>query len=601
MVRPAHARPDAARHHGAGLASFLLALVTAGCLAGPGALQAANSGGALPSIRSLLELEQVIDFHAPTTDSLLLHGTVYLPKVPNGTTLPTIMDMGPYYGDLGSDTNVYSAAHPPNLLYEHFLRRGYAVALVSVRGTGQSEGCFMVGGKQEQRDTASAIDWVAKQPWSNGKVAMIGISYDGSTPYEGLASGDPHLAAIVPGEGITDMYRYTFFDGVPVEDGPSFNTYYVADVDWTYTNPNGIAPWAMAQPTNVCPGQASVLVSPYQSFVDGSHSAFYQERDTTTAFPKSKTASLIVEGFDDWNVRMDNIQWDWGKLAEPKRLILGQWEHNVPWRNSWNRDWSMTTYNDTVQQWLDAFLLNDSTSKAAALAAPPVIAQDSTGRWWNLSTWPPAESVDTPLYLNPNDTLTETPAPTTGHVQFATDPSAPTKTQAAVNPVCEDAGPTFCTPLPSGYEVDFKGRTLEAPLFLMGNPALHLSSVSVNEPGGYLEGVLYDVAPDGSRERVDPGYLNLAERGGLNTSESVPTNTPMNLTVRFYGLAHVFPAGHRIELALMGNDPDVGGKYEDTGGTPLNPWSTTFTITVGHGSIALFDAPVYPMDPPRSS
>jgi putative CocE/NonD family hydrolase len=587
-----------------------VAILLAGCVAPNGALLKSVTALAWNPGSDSLKLGSLIDLHVPMTDGIRVHGTVYLPSVANGTRVPVLMDMGPYYGDLGGETNVYSADHPPSLLYEHFLRNGYAIALVSVRGTGQSEGCFMVGGPQEIKDTASMIQYLAAQPWSNGKVAMIGISYDGSTPYEGLASGAPNLTAIIPGEGITDMYRYTYFDGVPVEDGFAFNTYYVASVDWAYTTPAGLAPWALAQPTNVCPDQSQVLAQPYATWANGAHSPFYQARDTTVAFSRSHTAAFLVEGFDDWNVRMDEIQWDFAKLPEPKRMLLGQWEHNVPWRNSYNPNWDFAAYNDTIQEWLDAYMRGDAAAVKAESTAPAVLAQDSTGRWWNLSDWPPAQAITTPFFLAPAPTpysgfdsavsagrLAPAAPNETSTVTFRTDPAAQAREGSDSSPpACVGTVVTYQCPTPQalGTEVDFSTPTLAHPLFLMGNPTVRLPSVTVNEPGGYLDVVLYDQAPDGTRERVDPGYLNLAERNGLNQSESVPVGSPMNLTVRMYGLAHVFPAGHRMLLVLTGNDPNAGGKYQDIPGIASNPWTTSFTVKLGGSNPAAFEAPVFP-------
>ena len=59
-----------------------------------------------------------------------------------------------------------------------------AVAIFNVRGTGNSGGCFSWLGPAEQRDQAFLVEWLAKRPWSNGRIGMMGLSYHGTTPWE---------------------------------------------------------------------------------------------------------------------------------------------------------------------------------------------------------------------------------------------------------------------------------------------------------------------------------------------------------------------------------------------------------------------------------
>src|SRR5665213_4147190 len=75
---------------------------------------------------------------------------------------------------------------------------GYSVVLVALRGYGASGGCFDLGGSGEQADVKAAVEWSADQPWSTGKVGMVGHSYDGQTQLMALASHPRGLAAVVP-------------------------------------------------------------------------------------------------------------------------------------------------------------------------------------------------------------------------------------------------------------------------------------------------------------------------------------------------------------------------------------------------------------------
>jgi hypothetical protein len=90
---------------------------------------------------------------------------------------------------------------------EWWVPQGYAVIRVDGRGTGKSPGRVRRLSDEEARDFHDAIEWAALQPWSNGRVAVMGISYFAMNAWRVAALRPPHLAAIVPWEGAVDTYR----------------------------------------------------------------------------------------------------------------------------------------------------------------------------------------------------------------------------------------------------------------------------------------------------------------------------------------------------------------------------------------------------------
>src|SRR3954468_8312311 len=93
------------------------------------------------------------------------------------------------------------------------LQRGYAVLGVSVRGTGCSEGAFDPFAPSMGQDGADAVEWAARQPWSDGRVGMFGVSFGGITQTLTAADRPPHLRAIAPDSSTSDLYRDVTYPG----------------------------------------------------------------------------------------------------------------------------------------------------------------------------------------------------------------------------------------------------------------------------------------------------------------------------------------------------------------------------------------------------
>lgn len=85
--------------------------------------------------------------------------------------------------------------------------RGYAVAQPDARGVGRSEGDIQMFGEQEGRDGADFVEWCAEQPWCDGNVGLAGNSWLAVSQWFTAAERPPHLKAIAPWEGFSDVYR----------------------------------------------------------------------------------------------------------------------------------------------------------------------------------------------------------------------------------------------------------------------------------------------------------------------------------------------------------------------------------------------------------
>ena len=168
-----------------------------------------------------LDCDIRIDEDQPITlrDGVVLYGDVYRPA---GATdqLPAVMMYTPYSKHGGywntafyptnfgvppqdlSGLNAFEALDPG-----YWCAHGYAIVVVDSRGTSNSGGDMRFMGVGEGEDVYDAIEWIAAQPWSNGAVGMAGNSKLCISQWAAAALNPPHLKAIAPWEGLTDLYR----------------------------------------------------------------------------------------------------------------------------------------------------------------------------------------------------------------------------------------------------------------------------------------------------------------------------------------------------------------------------------------------------------
>ncbi len=174
----------------------------------------------------------MIDWDVPITmdDGLVLRADIYRP--PQEGKYPVILTYGPYgkglafqegYPDqwrrmveqhpdvLEGSTNKYQnweVADP-----EKWVPDGYVCVRVDSRGAGRSSGFIDPRSPREARDLYLCIEWAGTQPWSNGQVGLLGISYYARNQWNVASLQPPHLTAIIPWEGASDSYRDGAYHG----------------------------------------------------------------------------------------------------------------------------------------------------------------------------------------------------------------------------------------------------------------------------------------------------------------------------------------------------------------------------------------------------
>src|SRR5438034_3571976 len=141
----------------------------------------------------------------PMRDKVELNATLYLPKSANATVgrTPVIFTLTPYISDSYHARAAYFASH------------GYAFALVDVRGRGNSGGDFEPFAN-EARDGHDVVEWFAKQPFCDGKVAMWGGSYAGFDQWATAKELPAHLTTIVPAAAAHPGLDFPFTNNVGI-------------------------------------------------------------------------------------------------------------------------------------------------------------------------------------------------------------------------------------------------------------------------------------------------------------------------------------------------------------------------------------------------
>ncbi|GAB4349243.1 MAG: CocE/NonD family hydrolase [Candidatus Abyssubacteria bacterium] len=181
----------------------------------------------------------------PMRDGSVLKGNIFRPDADG--EFPVIMSMTAYMKDRPwpvpegheASPGKYQVWELPNP--ERWVPWGYALVRIDTRGFGQSTGKVSALNDQEANDYYDAIEWAARQPWSNGNIGLSGVSYIAINQWYVAAKQPPSLKAIIPWEGLADQYRDSFFRGGIFSF--TFVTFYMTEFYRDYT----VRGWPHAQ------------------------------------------------------------------------------------------------------------------------------------------------------------------------------------------------------------------------------------------------------------------------------------------------------------------------------------------------------------------
>ena len=494
----------------------------------------------------------VEQYRTPITELIELDTWIARPAIDG--KVPIILDVTPYYGG-GAPTGLGRVG-------TEFIQRGFAVGVSSVRGTGQSGGCFTQGGPTEGPDTAAVIEHLASQEWSNGNVGLMGVSYDGTTPQDVWVEAPPSLKAIVPISGISDMYKYNFVNGVHIEpQGYAFNLYY-----WALEGPTAASAGdrdaqhtATAAAGELCPEQVEVQEGGLTSGIDGNKDDYWAVRDfnaearATWDRNPQRAAVWYVHGLQDWNVKPHNMQ-DWIATIQdsgvPYKVWLGQWGHAWPQSTgvdakcefdadadrgaACRADW----WTQGVIAWFDQFLKGVDTG---ILDAPRVQVQDDDGRWHHEQVWPPTDTMSHVFRLTADGRLDG--AGGEGTVSYHDGFGAP---------LYEVEPPSAVDVAQTPFDVRWRSEPIDTEWDISGMPVFH-ANVTVDKPRANLILTIGEQLPDGTVRAFNFCAQSLNHVEDLAAGKPDITGLRQELHLQCFPQDDVLHAGSRLILIAAGN------------------------------------------------
>ncbi len=300
-------------------------------------------------------------------------------------------------------------------LYSYFVQRGYVVAAVDIRGTGNSEGRLIPYEYSdiEHADGEVVIDWLSKQPWSNGSVGMFGISWGGFNSIQMAARKIPALKAIIAIDATEDLYQddVHYMDGIMHLDSwemsmdldnarPGAPEYRIDDDN--FRNRFDTEPWTLSHKRQQRDG-------PYWD------RASVRDRYDDIRIPTFHIGGWY-DGYRDSVARMlEHVK------NAPVKAIVGAWHHT--WPNEPYPGPGMEWRHEAIR-WFDQFLKGEDTGildepRFAVFVRdwhpPGPHLDDAPGKWRYEDGWPIARIRDRVLYPQPNHTLAAESPPAATH------------------------------------------------------------------------------------------------------------------------------------------------------------------------------------------
>ncbi|OGA02985.1 MAG: hypothetical protein A3H35_20820 [Betaproteobacteria bacterium RIFCSPLOWO2_02_FULL_62_17] len=506
------------------------------------------------------------DVFVTMRDGVRIAVDVYRPEC--GEKVPALLGISPYAKDVQSlpifefptDRDLGNGGIEAGDT-AYFVARGYAHVIAESRGTGVSEGEYGVFGEREQQDGYDLVEWIASQPWCNGKVGMLGMSYFGMIQLLVAAQNPPHLKAIFPIDAATDMYRHWGYHGGLLH--LSFlSTWWDSSLVVNHAD-RSPSPAAEVKPIveallehpdvrshprlyktlkwrDKNPHFFDVLVHP----LDG---PYYWERSAYTKFDKIRIPCYFLSRWTAQYIHLPGAFSAYQSVDAPKKLMITLPESGVGFNRPWHEN------HDIVLRWYEHWLKGIDTGLMDE--APIRVLVQGTGEWRDEQEWPLARTRWTKLHLSVQ-----------GRLQWDA-PGWNERPEQFANAVGLQPGGK----VPS---LRYTTEPLAENIEITGPIALTLYA-SLSTPDAHWIVELNDIDRDGTAKRVSIGWLKASHRE-IDAGKSKPWKpfhphtqvTPIEpgrvgeYAIEICDTCWVFKTGHRLELMVKAQDaPWEGTSY----------------------------------------
>jgi uncharacterized protein len=543
----------------------------------------------------------------PMRDGVRLHTVVLVPK--GAKNAPILLTRTPY--DASALTNHVHSSHLGPSLYGYdnatdvILEGGYIRVVQDVRGKYGSEGDYVMNRPlhgplnptpvDHATDTYDTIDWLVKNiPESNGKVGILGISYDGFLPLMALVNPHPALKVSVPMNPMVDgwMGDDWFHNGAFREQNMS----YIYEQEATRKNDEH---WWRGYFDDydffMSAGSAGEVGRQHGMDQLGfwnkllshpTYDAFWQEQamDKILAAQPLKVPVMLVHSLWD----QEDI---YGALAvykaiKPKDtnndkvfLVLGPWHHGQEIDDSstlgalkFGSDPGLYFRQNILRPFLDHYLKDNAPKSDVALVSA---FETGTNKWERLSAWPAGcpsgcSISPTPLYLSAGSKLSFTApkATETAFEEYVSDPAKPVPYRSRPSqPMGYGDGLTWSEWLVDDQR-EASGRTdvlvfssdvLKDPMKISGQPIANLVASTSGTDSDWVVKVI-DVYPDevagdahmgGYQLMISADIFRGRYREGLETPKAITPDKPLLYRFALPAANHVFLPGHRIMVQIQ--------------------------------------------------
>ena len=425
--------------------------------------------------------------------------------VPWTATQPVILVVSPYTNQASSASDpVYNNPTGGGGMHERFydfldatdaIEQGYTMVQVDLPGFGGSSGCNDWGGPVEQAAVKAAVQWAARQPWSTGRVGMLGKSYDAWTGLMGMAQEPMGLEAVIAMEPVFSGYRYGYNNGVRFTNSVLTPALFTA-LDAQPAPVNGSPQYIAGNTPQVyCYGANLALQQQDSEDVE-----FWAARDLVRHANGSDIPLFLTQGWLETNTKPDAALEFWNGLDNSRgenHLWLGQFDHVRGYEMQGDR---FATGREVFAKQAMAFLDEHLKGKGDA-DFETVAVQDNTGRYRAEQAYPPADT----RWLN-TDLKTGTYGDGSGGSLYSV--SAP----------------------------------FEHAARLAGEPVFS-AAVNTTIPRGNITVKTFDVDPEA-------GTATLVHRG----TSLIRSTGSSRVDIKLYGQDWLVEEGHRLVVQVTGTD-----------------------------------------------